>query len=128
MPYRWSRGRGRGRGAGRGGRGLVVGQGRGASGERGHGTAMPTSRGQRGARGGGHSRGAGTQCPKRTILDSLSEDSDVEQDWDPVGLDAGSGREDDGLSYGGSGASEDERQAASLMWELGEYPHGPWPD
>lgn len=43
-------------------------------------------------------------------------------------MDAGSGRDDNDLSDGPFDSSEEEGEAASLLWELGEYPHGPWPD
>jgi hypothetical protein len=56
------------------------------------------------------------------------DNSEDEEDWEPASLDAGSCRNDNGLSDRASEASEEEGEAASLLWELGEYPHGPWPD
>jgi hypothetical protein len=58
----------------------------------------------------------------------LSDSSEAGEEWEPLGLDAGSGVDDNGLSDGGSDASKDEAEAHSLLWELDEYPHGPWPD
>jgi hypothetical protein len=128
VQYHWSRRRGRGRGGGRGGQGAAATEGQGAAIEGGRGGVLRGARGQRRSRGGRGIRGTCVQRPKLTILDPVSDNNNAEEDWEPTGLNAGSVRDDTSLSDGDSSAIDDEREAASLMLELGEYPHGPWPD
>jgi hypothetical protein len=64
--------------------------------------------------------GARAKRQQPTILDSLSDNSEAEDDWEPMGADAGSRLDDDGLSDGGFDASQDQAQAQSLLSGLSQ--------
>lgn len=72
-------------------------------------------------------RAAASQRIQPTIFDPMSDNSDAEEDWQP-GSNAGSALLDHGISFGDSDASDKELEAQSLLWELGEYRHRPWPN